>query len=136
MKQPVTLPGKPDRIGVWVKGDGGWGKIGFEIQDANGWLWRSEGMWHDFPGNLYINFDGWRFVDFPITGEGKPYPINQSLGGYWGGNGGRSIAYPVKVNGLYITLNRKALDPTDMKDVDGVIQISSIGSIELPTDEK
>lgn len=136
MKQPVTLPGKPDRIGVWVKGDGGWGKIGFEIQDANGWLWRSEGMWHDFPGNLYINFDGWRFVDFPITGEGKPYPINQSLGGYWGGNGGRSIAYPVKVNGLYITLNRKALDPTDMKDVDGVIRISSIGSIELPTDEK
>ena len=40
------------------------------------------------------------------------------------------------MNGLYITLNRKALDPTDMKDVDGVIRISSIGSIELPTDEK
>lgn len=130
LKKPVALAGEPDKVGVWVKGDGGWGKIGFEIQDSNGYLWRTEGMWHDFPGDLYINFDGWRFVTFDLRGAGKKPLVNQSLGAYWNSNGGKSITYPVKLNGLYITLNRKALDPTDMKDVAAVIRIKDVGSME------
>ena len=70
LKKPVAMPGKPDEIGMWVKGDGGWGKIGFEIQDAEGRLYRSEGGWQDFGGETFIDFSGWRFMRFPIDGKG------------------------------------------------------------------
>src|ERR1019366_6975906 len=41
LKQPLPIPGKPHAVGVWVKGDGSWGRIFWEIEDAKGERWRS-----------------------------------------------------------------------------------------------
>ena len=132
-KNPVAIEGTPDEIGMWVNGDGGWGKIGFEIQDAEGRLHRSEGKWHDFGAETFVAFTGWRFISFPIDGECVNVHLNQSLGARWSG---KSITYPIKVNGLYITLTRRSLDPNTMKDVAGVIRIKDLGAIMNPDYQK
>ena len=67
--EPVAAPGSAAAVGLWVKGDSGWGKIVFEIEDARGTVWRTEGTWHDWPGDLAIHFDGWRFLRYPIDGQ-------------------------------------------------------------------
>lgn len=43
LNQPVELPGKPTEIGLWVHGNGGWGRAIFELSDASGQRWISLG---------------------------------------------------------------------------------------------
>ena len=52
-------------IGVWVKGNSGWGEIMWEMQDAKGATYLSQGIYMDWPGNISINFDGWNFLRLP-----------------------------------------------------------------------
>jgi hypothetical protein len=41
--KPVEIPGKPTEIGVLVNGNGGWGRLIFELEDASGQRWISIG---------------------------------------------------------------------------------------------
>ncbi|MDA0838756.1 MAG: hypothetical protein O2857_13335 [Planctomycetota bacterium] len=43
VRQPVEIPGKPTEIGLWVYGNGGWGRVIFELEDASGQRWISIG---------------------------------------------------------------------------------------------
>jgi hypothetical protein len=43
LNQPVQLTGRPTEIGLWVHGNGGWGRIIFELTDASGQRWISIG---------------------------------------------------------------------------------------------
>jgi hypothetical protein len=43
MKQPAIIEGKPTHIGLMVNGNGGWGRIIFELEDAAGQRWISLG---------------------------------------------------------------------------------------------
>ncbi len=129
LKQPIPVPGRPDTIGLWVKGDCGWGKIIFEIRDASGALWRTEGSYHDWPGDLSISHDGWCFMSFPIDGSSKE--INRSAGRRWTGNHrdrNATIEFPIKLVGLTVRMNRKALDLTEMKGVDAVLRFRDLGT--------
>jgi len=129
LKSPAWVSGKPDRIGLWVRGDSGWGKIVFEIQDATGALWRTEGAYHDWSGDLSICHDGWRYMDFPI--DGSSTERNISAGRRWNTNSpskDAKIEFPIKIVGLYVVMNRKALDLSEMKDVEGVVRFRDIGA--------
>ncbi len=126
--QPELAPGRPAAVGVWVKGDSGWGKIIFEIEDAVGAVWRTEGVWHDWPGDLAICHDGWRFMSFPI--DGNTSVPNISPGARWTSTSpGRKdrIQFPIKLVGLSLAINRKALDLTEMKPVAGVLRLRDLG---------
>lgn len=126
--QPDSAPGKPTAIGVWVKGDSGWGKIIFEIEDAAGALWLTEGVWHDWPGDLAICHDGWRFMSFPI--DGNTSVPNISPGARWTSTSPSRkdrIQFPIKLVGLSVAMNRKALDLTEMKEVAGVLRLRDLG---------
>ena len=123
LKEPVAVAGRPDTIGVWVKGDSGWGKIIFEIQDANGTRWRTEGAYHDWPGRLAINGDGWMFVSFPI--DGSSTEKIRSAGRRW--TGGSEIKFPIQVVGMSVVVNRTALDLTEMKDVKAELRFRDLG---------
>jgi hypothetical protein len=129
LRQPVPVSGKPTTIGLWVNGDSGWGKIIFEIQDATGALWRTEGDWHDWPGDLSICYDGWGFISFPIDGSSKVRNISPSA--RWSSplaKPGDSIKFPIKIVGLGVMMNRQALDLTDMKKVRGVLRFRDLGT--------
>jgi hypothetical protein len=43
MKRPVEIKGEPTQIGLLVEGNGGWGRIIFELEDAKGQRWTSIG---------------------------------------------------------------------------------------------
>jgi hypothetical protein len=43
LKKPVEIPGEPTQLGVLVHGNGGWGRVIFELEDAKGQRWISIG---------------------------------------------------------------------------------------------
>src|SRR5690606_26065070 len=43
LKKPVTIDGKPTHIGLMVNGNGGWGRVILELEDAKGQRWTSLG---------------------------------------------------------------------------------------------
>jgi hypothetical protein len=126
--KPAPIPGEPHTLGIWVKGNSSWGKVVFEFQDATGKVWRTHGgEWHDWPGELSINFDGWHFIQFPIDAQSpiiysSPGGRCQCLKG-----GGHSVTCPISLTKLYVVMNRRALDPTDMQPVPPVVRISGAG---------
>ena len=131
LRTAAPVRGEPSRIGLWVKGDSGWGKIIFEIQDATGALWRTEGAYHDWPADLSVCHDGWRYMDFPI--DGVSTERNISAGRRWNTNSPKkkaTIELPIKIVGLYVVMNRKALDLSEMKEVEGVLRFRDIGTSE------
>jgi hypothetical protein len=126
--RPAPIPGEPHTLGIWVKGNSSWGKVVFEFQDATGKVWRTHGNeWHDWPGELSINFDGWHFIQFPIDAQSpiiysSPGGRCQCLKG-----GGQSVTCPISLTKLYVVMNRRALDPTDLQPVPPVIRIGGAG---------
>ena len=94
--QPAPIPGEPHTLGLWVKGNSSWGKVVFEFQDAAGNVWRTHGNeWHDWPGELSINFDGWHFIQFPIDAQ-SPIIYSSPGGRCQRVKGdGRSVTYPI-----------------------------------------
>ncbi|MCM8788515.1 MAG: hypothetical protein NC907_01865, partial [Candidatus Omnitrophica bacterium] len=138
LKKPVSLDGQPTTIGVWVKGNSSWGRIMFEIEDAEGKIFLSSGTggWgcdiHDWPAIASINFDGWCFVQFPIT---KDSPLDYDkmvpggVSGQWVFTGGqsKSLVYPIKIKGIAIEMSKKTLDLTELVPVKNLsIRLSNL----------
>ncbi|MEX0777691.1 MAG: hypothetical protein WD042_18460 [Phycisphaeraceae bacterium] len=138
-RQAVALPGEPDEIGLWVNGNSGWGRVIFEFKDASGQRWVSLGAatteappwqldwmpkemqdeagpaqmsdWstNDSFGYSLFNFDGWRYVGFPLPGnypgEHHPWPANS----FWRWDGDGIVRYPLTLTHLSIELPEKVL---------------------------
>lgn len=132
----MALPGKPTEIGLWVHGNSGWGRIIFELEDASGQRWTSIGAaakdgsqamyglgedgqavsepvadWNtdDSFGFSRINFDGWRYVGFPLPGqypgEGFHWPANS----LWKSTGDGVVHYPLTLHKVIVELPEKTL---------------------------
>ncbi|MCM8802664.1 MAG: hypothetical protein NC827_05070 [Candidatus Omnitrophica bacterium] len=138
LKNPVIIKGDPTTIGVWVKGNSSWGRVMFEIEDAEGKTFLScgTGGWgcdiHDWPSIASINFDGWCFIQFPIT---KASPLDYDkmvpggVSGQWVVTGGkkREVIYPIKIKGIAIEMSKKTLDLTEMVPVKNLkIRLSNL----------
>ncbi|MEO6785148.1 MAG: hypothetical protein ABI318_03355, partial [Chthoniobacteraceae bacterium] len=139
-RQGVEIPGEPTEIGLMVNGNGGWGRIIFELEDAGGqrwtsigapmtgektrWMadWMSEaelatitkmsvGDWNtnDPWQRSRINFEGWRYLRFPLPGnypgEGYHWPYSSQ----WKHTGDGVVKYPLKFKKLIVELPEKAL---------------------------
>ncbi len=130
-KEPKPVEGKPNIIGVWVKGDSNWGQIRFEIEDAQGEVFKnlSTGSWwccdiNDWPGNLCVNFDGWAYVytplrDTTLISERSPGPVVEQ----WSSEGGdKVIDFPIKLRAISVGMNRSKLDLVDFKPAANVLR--------------
>ncbi|MBO5959512.1 MAG: hypothetical protein J6Q65_05270, partial [Lentisphaeria bacterium] len=126
LENPVQIAGKPDTVGIRVKGNSSWGKIYLELEDAEGEIWLSGGsggygcLSYDWSEQMGINFDGWHFLRFPLTK--KSYVKNWCPGeNEWqwqsAKTGDGKITYPVKVRGVGVALARKVLNLRNMEDV-------------------
>ncbi len=138
-KRGLGLPGEPDEIGIWINGNSGWGRVIFELQDATGQRWVSLGAaatelppwqldwmpqemqaqsqvaqmsdWstNDPYGYSAINFDGRRYVGFPLPGnypgEKHPLPANS----FWRWDGDGVVHYPLTLTKLSVELPEKVL---------------------------
>jgi hypothetical protein len=139
-KKGIPAPGQPTEVGVWVNGNGGWGRLIFELQDASGQRWISLGAEQtDAPrkwveemtppdllakwprpgindwntGDVFsisrINFDGWRWLAFPMPGsypgEKHPWPANSQ----WRWDKDGVVHYPLTFKRLIVELPEKVL---------------------------
>lgn len=139
-KEPKAIPGKPAVIGVWVKGDSNWGQIRFEIEDAEGKVFRnlSTGSWWicdimDWPGNLAVNFDGWSYVCCSLVKNGLIKEVSPGLvQEQWSAAtpGDKTIKFPVKVRSITVGVNRAKLDLTDFKPAANVLRFRDLGGTE------
>jgi len=158
-KTPLTLPGEPTEIGLWIEGNSGWGRVIFELEDAKGQKWTSIGAsrtgeisewmldwmpaefarakdqpatqadWNtnDVFGLSAINFDGWRYVRFPLPGnypgEHVPWPGNSQ----WRFDQDGVVHYPLKLTRLIFELPENVLKLTDYRPVkDQVVAIRDL----------
>ena len=81
-------------------------------------------------GTSLINFDGWCFVGLPLTVE-SPWAggIRTGVSSVWVGNGGNGkIDYPIRITGLSVEMNRKALDLTEMAPVEPAILLKDLSA--------
>ncbi len=133
--KPLQVPGKPTTIGVWVKGNSSWGKIFWEIEDAEGEKWLSVGTGgygcdvYDWPEVAGINFDDWCFLQFPITNSSPvkvPSPGENAYQWQHDGRGNRRIDYPVKVTGLAVSLPRQTVYLCEMVPVKLSIRLRNL----------
>jgi len=143
-RQGVELPGEPTEIGLMVNGNGGWGRILFELEDAGGQTWTSIGAamsgeatrwmadwmsgeelaamkamsvgdWNtnDPWQRSRINFEGWRYMRFPLPGnypgEGYHWPYSSQ----WKHSGDGVVRYPLKFKKLIVELPEKVLHMTN-----------------------
>ena len=120
-KEPVAIEGEPELIGVWVRGNSNGGQIRFEIEDADGEVFKnlSTGQdWccdiMDWPGNLAVGFDGWSFVYQTLGRPTKLIPTH-SPGPYseqWVSCGGdKKIKFPIKVRAITVGAFRYLFTP-------------------------
>ena len=126
--KPVAVPGDPAVLGVWVKGNSNWGRVRFEIEDADGEVFRNQSTgsgWGcdvlDWPGNLAVGFDGWSFVYTTLHRATDAF-VAVSPGGLdeqWVSCGGdRVMRPPFKLRAITVEMNRTKLnllgfEPTD-----------------------
>lgn len=123
----IPVPGAPTEVGLWVNGNSSWGRIIFEFRDASGQRWTSIGVesrrmaerygvphvsgWSadDGYGMSRINFDGWRYVGFPLPGnypgEGYGWPANNQ----WKSGNDRTVRHPLTFTRLIVELPEKTL---------------------------
>lgn len=67
LAHPIPLAGDPASLGVWVKGNSGWGQVGFVLENAEGKRSISLGRnahadVFDYQGAVSIDFTGWNFL--------------------------------------------------------------------------
>lgn len=138
----MELPGKPAEIGLWVDGNSSWSRVIFSLRDASGQRWVSIGAaakgasewmgdWltpdllkNYKPGKIAdfntddpfglsrINFDGWRYLGFPLPGqypgEGYHWPANSQ----WFSDGDGIVHYPLLLEKLIVEIPEKTLHLT------------------------
>jgi hypothetical protein len=104
---PVTIPGRAKALGVWANGHSNWGRIVYEIQDAKGEIWQSVGTkddWNcdDVHSWSSFNFDGWRYIEFPLPNHepGDEYRGHDTV--WWNHNAEGVVDLPVKLTRIII----------------------------------
>lgn len=133
----APVPGEPTTLGVWVKGNSGWGRVMWQFEDAEGKRFLSCGTpgWGcdilDWPGDISVNYDGWCFLRFPLSAESPVKSVTPGgVAGQWviTGGTGKKVAYPIKLTGLAVEMTRKALDLTEMAPVRPVLRFRDLGA--------
>lgn len=95
-KKPIAIPGKASALGLWVKGNSSWGRVIYQLRDAKGELWTATGTKDDWNCDdthawSSVNFEGWRYLRFPLPGT-APWDNSRELETtWWGSRGGDGI---------------------------------------------
>lgn len=82
------LPGTPQRLGLWVEGDGSGNMLRMRFVDKTGQTFQ--------PDFGVIDWRGWRFVSVPLTGVAA---------GRWGGANDGVVHYPIRIETLALVDN-------------------------------
>ena len=111
-------------VGLWVKGDANGGQIRFAIEDAKNRVFRTFDYGNtaydsvDGEGRLTVDFNGWRYVDFPIGAEGW-YTMSGDK---------KPPVPPFKLKAVVVSVNRERYGLTRFTSAPGVVRLKNVGS--------
>ena len=136
--KPIDIPGEPVLLGAEIKGNSNWGQIRFEIEDADGEVFKNVSTgddWGcdimDWPGRLAVAFDGWSWVcqslhKNTILPDHSPATYEEQ----WQSQGGdKVIRYPIKLRAITVGMNRDKTTLFGFEPSDPKICIKSIRAI-------
>ncbi len=107
--KPIAIPGKARALAIWANGHSNWGRIIYEIEDAKGEVWQSIGSkdeWNcdDIHSWSFFNFDGWRWLEFPLPNNlpGDNYREKDTV--WWNHSAEGIVDLPVKLTRVIIEM--------------------------------
>ena len=126
-EKPILIKDEIESIGLWVKGNSGWGEIFFELVDASGDRRISCTNLADYTGRCSIDYDGaWAFLSMPVTEKSKIRDLSTgSVNNIWTGRW-RTPVMPCKITGIYFCAPVKPFFHNQGKYVDQTIRIRDI----------
>lgn len=108
LKKPLPLQGQPSALGLYIKGNSSWGRVVFQLRDAKGEIWTSNGTKDDWNCDdthawSYVHFEGWRYVRFPLPST-HPWDLARGLETtWWGSSGGDGVVdYPLSLEKIFV----------------------------------
>lgn len=85
-----------------------------DIKGSNMADWNTDDAW----GRSYVNFEGWRYMSFPLPGNYPGERYHWPFNSQWRCQGGDGVVhYPLKFRKLVITIPEKVLALTDYRPV-------------------
>lgn len=142
----MTIPGETALLGLRVKGNSNWGQVRFEIEDADGEVFKglSTGRtWgcdvYDWPGYTAISFDGWgdvyQYADSNDYGLIiSPGPRDEQWVSSTGGD--KKIRFPVKLRAVTVCMNRNKPTILGFEPAAPSIRIKSAWALPKKTTNK
>jgi hypothetical protein len=131
-KAPIPIPGRPTAIGLYVKGNSGWGRVNLELRDAKGERWLSVGMPNAWNANdeqsvSYIIHDGWRWMQVPLPGHygsGFHWP---RYANWRHDDGDGTVDYPLSLTHITVEQRRQIVYVNEMVDASaGRVRLSDL----------
>ena len=98
---PPGLEGKPERLAMWVQGDGSGAALRARFVYSTGQTFQPDGP--------KLDFTDWRYVTFPLDG---------TKAGYWGGAKDGVVHYPIKLETILL------IDNADRQKTRGTVHVS------------
>jgi hypothetical protein len=122
--KPLEIPGKAQALEIQAKGNSGWGRIVYEVVDAKGETFQSIGTldaWNcdDTHSWSYFNFDGWRYMEFPLPSNspGDDYREKDSV--WWNHSAEGVVDLPLKLSKIIVEM------PTHLVYIDQMLPVES-----------
>lgn len=142
----INIPGKAQALGWMGRGNSAWNRIAFELQDAKGEYWRSIGTKNvfncdDIQSRSYFNFDGWRYMEFPLPGTLPADNYREMDTVWWGHTDGDGIVdLPLRLTRVFIETRPEQIYADQMLPItDSAVEIDDLvavyGSPEMMTEE-
>ena len=134
LKDPVRLDEKTHTLGALVKGNSGWGKFFFVVEDAKGRTYCSCGVKNgggvDYEGQMSMCYTGWNYIEMPLS---RNSPVRNLTTGtttiLWGG----TMVPPLKLTGFGFSAQSRPLFLTTRKPTHQAIRIGGIYALEAGT---
>jgi len=133
--KPIAIPGKARALGIWANGHSNWGRIIYEIEDAQGEVWQSIGTkneWNcdDIHSWSYFNFDGRRWLEFPLPNNlpGDNYREKDTV--WWNHSAEGIVDLPVKLTRIIIEMRTHNIYVNDLVPVaDRRVQLDNLTAV-------
>jgi hypothetical protein len=128
-KQPIPIPGKARAVGLWARGNSGWGRLVYEITDAKGEIFQSVGSKDDWNCDdthswSYFNFDGLRWIEFPLPSHSPGDDYREQDTVWWNHSAEGIVDLPVSLTKLIVEM------PTHQIYVDEIVPVKGL-SVEF-----
>ncbi len=140
-ERPVAIPGRARAVGVWANGSSNWGRIVYEIVDAKGETWQSVGKKDDWNCDdihtwSYFNFDGWRYLEFPLPSHepGDNYRDHDTV--WWNFDGDGVVDLPVSLSKIIVEARTHHVYVDELQEItDRSVQLSDLIAVYESADD-